>query len=247
VGQTFFSAASPRESGFVATEHLPAPGRGRFPGSPQPARKDYPIARPFAPPPPHSPYYRPDYSSIPVPQAAPMVNQSQARSTVPKNNFYRQAMKPWVLVAFAVVFLGIGWFCFRNLGRAIFPSKAAEARNKTPKAVVLADVPRPEPVLPRVPPLPAGERFRMPSVDVNQQPPLPLLTPRSVSDRASLEDPTTEVSANAALSAALPQRTRPVPFLRLTIPDPFANRRPVQMESALPERNHPPVTLPKTP
>jgi hypothetical protein len=222
----------------VATEHLPAPGRGRFPSSPQSARKDYPIARPFAPPPPHSPYYRPDYPSIPVPQARP---------ATPKNSFCRQATKPWVLVAFAVVCLGIGWFCFRELGRAIFPGKATEARNKTAKKAVLAAAPGPAPVLPRVPVLQGGERFRLPSVDVNQLPPLPLMTPRSVSDRAPLEDPTAEVSTNAALSAILPQRTRPVPFQRLTIPDPFENRRPVQMDSALPERNDPPVTLPQTP
>jgi len=233
----------------VATEHLPAPGRGQFPGSPQPARKDYPIARPFAPPPPHSPYYRPDYPGIPVPQAIPRVNPSpsQARPTTPEKNFYRQATKPWVLVAFAVVCLGIGWFCYQNLGREIFRGKAAEARIKSAETVVLDDAPGPVPVLPKAPALPKGERFRLPSVDANQLPPLPLLTPRSVSDRASLEDPTAEVSANAALSAILPQRTRPVPFQRLTIPDPFENRRPVQVDSALPERNDPPVTLPQTP
>jgi len=106
---------------------------------------------------------------------------------------------------------------------------------------------RPVPVLPQAQTLATGKRIQLPSVDIDLPPPLPLLTPHPLAERASLDDATSDVSTGAALAATLPQRSTPVPFQRLTIPDPYENRRPVQSDSALPEGNQPPVTLPQTP
>lgn len=72
----------------------------------------------------------------------------------------------------------------------------------------------------------AEQRVRVPSVDVNQPIPLPILAKPSA-DRAPLDDATTEASNAAVLSARTPERTKPMPFLKLTLPDPFENRRPV--------------------
>lgn len=56
--------------------------------------------------------------------------------------------------------------------------------------------------------------------------PLPILaTP--VGDRTSLADPTAEASSAAALAAPLPRRAAPAPYVRLALPDPYENRRPL--------------------
>ncbi len=100
--------------------------------------------------------------------------------------------------------------------------------------------------LPQAPALPVGERVRELSPDVNQPLPLPLLA-RPASDRAPVEDVTAEASAAAAVAAPVPQRTRPAPFLKLTVPDPYQHRRPlglpVPQESAAPVVSSP--TVPK--
>jgi hypothetical protein len=76
--------------------------------------------------------------------------------------------------------------------------------------------------------LPAVDRARVPSPDVNEPLALPILA-QSVPDRAPLEDPTGDASTAAALTAALPQRVIPAPFLRLAIPEPFEFRRPLTL------------------
>ncbi len=63
---------------------------------------------------------------------------------------------------------------------------------------------------------------------------LPVLA-RPVPERAALEDPTRDASAAAAVAAPIPQRTRPLPFQRLSVPDPFENRGPVQLKEEPPE------------
>ncbi len=73
-----------------------------------------------------------------------------------------------------------------------------------------------------------GDRIRLSSVDVNQPVPLPILA-QPTQDRASLDDPTGDASAAAATAAAMPQRTNPVPYVRVTLPDPFANRQPLRL------------------
>src|SRR5207237_1114806 len=83
-----------------------------------------------------------------------------------------------------------------------------------------------EPDRPPAPPLQAGERIRMPSADVNQPIPLPILG-QPLSDRAPIEDVTGEASSASAVAAPLPRRTQPTPFVKNNLPDPFEFRRPV--------------------
>ena len=76
--------------------------------------------------------------------------------------------------------------------------------------------------------LPVGDRIRLPSPDVNQPIPLPILA-QPTADRAPLDDPTADASAEAAVAAPMPQRTAPVPYSRTTLPDPYDNRRPLSL------------------
>jgi hypothetical protein len=99
--------------------------------------------------------------------------------------------------------------------------------------------------LPQVPVLPAGERVRVPSPDVNQPIPLPVLA-RPASDRAAVEDVTGEASAAAAVAAPMPLRTTPAPFLKLTVPDPYEHRRPLGVPVP-PERAAPVAGSPTAP
>src|SRR5262249_48963172 len=80
------------------------------------------------------------------------------------------------------------------------------------------------PVLPALRSLPDGGRLPLPSVDVNQPIPLPVLA-QPVSDRAPLDDPTADASVTAALTAPIPSRATKAPFLKLTLPDPYDHRR----------------------
>jgi hypothetical protein len=86
----------------------------------------------------------------------------------------------------------------------------------------------------RLPSLPVGQRVRIESVNVDEPIPLPLLA-RPALDQASLDDPTAEVSADAARSALIPARTTPAPFLKLSLPDPYERRRPVGIPTVEPE------------
>lgn len=93
--------------------------------------------------------------------------------------------------------------------------------------------------------LPAGDRVRTPTTDLRQPLPLPTLA-EPVVDRASMEDPTAEVSTAAVLSASMPLRTRPAPFLRLMLPDPYEFRQPLTV--AVPADNpSPPIATPRKP
>ena len=86
--------------------------------------------------------------------------------------------------------------------------------------------------------LPAGERIRTPSRDVN----LPIEMPtqaRYQTDRAPLEDPTADLSVEKANSQPSPVRSTPAPFVRVNLPEPFENRAAVK--TATPE---PPVVAP---
>ena len=83
-----------------------------------------------------------------------------------------------------------------------------------------------EVLLPTAIVLEAAERVRVPSVDVNKPTPLPILA-KPLSDRVPFDDVTGDASNSAALSGAMPTRTTPAPFLKVTVPDPFENRKPV--------------------
>jgi hypothetical protein len=80
-----------------------------------------------------------------------------------------------------------------------------------------------DPLVPEVQYLHAGDRVRVPSVDVNKPIPLPILA-LPVNNRAPTDDATSDVSLAAALAAMPPGRTSPAHFLKLNLPDPFENR-----------------------
>jgi hypothetical protein len=70
-------------------------------------------------------------------------------------------------------------------------------------------------------PLPEGQRIRQSAADINQPAPLPILAALPLTDRASLDDPTTEVSLADAILGIIPMRTAPAPFQKQILPDPF--------------------------
>src|SRR5262245_48413009 len=71
-------------------------------------------------------------------------------------------------------------------------------------------------------------------------PPLPPTATGPVPDRASLEDPTQEVSTSAVLSAPLPRREKAVPYARQGIPEPQEHRGSTGTE--IPPESTVPVT-----
>ncbi len=89
-------------------------------------------------------------------------------------------------------------------------------------------------------PLPEGERIRLPAADFNQPVPLPVLA-QPLPDRASLDDPTTEVSLAEAVMGVVPPRTTPTPFWKQTLPDPFEFRQPVGRPALAPGDEDVPV------
>ena len=99
-------------------------------------------------------------------------------------------------------------------------------------------------VLPQQQALPDTGRVRVPSEDMNQPLPLPILA-QPVPDRAALDDPTADASTAAALATPLPMRITPAPFLKLSLPDPYDHRR---VEVPVPaEQNEPALGTPKPP
>jgi hypothetical protein len=109
---------------------------------------------------------------------------------------------------------------FRSTREALRPRLLPEEPPFSRQRIVLAE--------PEVIKLPAGPRVRLPSPDVNQPIPLPILA-QPVRNRVPLNDPTLDVSLSAALAETVPGRTSPAPFLRLTLPDPFENRKAVRL------------------
>jgi hypothetical protein len=113
------------------------------------------------------------------------------------------------------------------------PSQADMPRLPTGKTPSLRPRPLPEelplvghksdPLVPETQYLHAGDRIRVPSVDVNKSIPLPILA-QPVSNRAPTDDATSTVSQAAALAGTPPGRASSAPFLKLNLPDPFENR-----------------------
>ena len=79
------------------------------------------------------------------------------------------------------------------------------------------------PDLPPRPEVPAGSLTRIPARDLSQPAELPSLSPKPVTDRAPLADPTAEFTAASVISPTLPLRTEPAGFVRINLPDPFEN------------------------
>jgi hypothetical protein len=102
-----------------------------------------------------------------------------------------------------------------------------------------------EPQVPRQPAFATGKRTHVPSEDAALPPPLQVLaTP--VPDRVSLEDATMDASTGAAVAAVLPERTAPAPYQRMTVPEPFENRRALTL-SIPEERTEPASEGPRPP
>jgi hypothetical protein len=91
------------------------------------------------------------------------------------------------------------------------------------------------------------DRLRVESPDVSLPPPLPILA-GPTRDAVTLEDATGPASTASALAAPLPDRARPAPYQRLTLPDPYENRRPLTLtppaESSTPQAGTPQVAKP---
>jgi hypothetical protein len=105
---------------------------------------------------------------------------------------------------------------------------------------------RSQPRLPQEPTFWIAEKVRVPSPDVNQAMPLPILG-KPVPDRASLEDASLESSHVASLAGVMPVRTIAAPYMRFTIPNPFEHREAVQSKTALEEDPTPVTSTPKLP
>jgi hypothetical protein len=113
------------------------------------------------------------------------------------------------------------------------PAPAEMPRLPAGKAHALRPRPLPEdlplaghlndPMTPQTQTLHAGDRIRVPSVDVNQPIPVPILA-RPISERALLDDATADASYKAALATSPPTRATPAPFLKIDLPDPFEHR-----------------------
>lgn len=80
--------------------------------------------------------------------------------------------------------------------------------------------------------------------DVRQPPGVPYLGLRP-EDRVPLDDPTAEASGAAILKGAMPDRDKPVPYARSSVPEPFEFRGPPA--PAAPERLSPQVAAPVPP
>jgi hypothetical protein len=105
---------------------------------------------------------------------------------------------------------------------------------------------RSDPVKPEFVELPAGPLVRLPSIDVEQPIPLPILA-QPHRDRASLADPTLEASVAAALAPVTVARTAPMPFTPLNLPDPFENSQAIRLRYTPDELPTPPPITPRTP
>jgi hypothetical protein len=79
------------------------------------------------------------------------------------------------------------------------------------------------PELPARPEIATGPLTRTEGRDVSRPADLPVLSPKPVSDRASLADPTAEFTAGSVINPNLPLRTEQAGFVRINLPDPFEN------------------------
>ncbi len=105
---------------------------------------------------------------------------------------------------------------------------------------------RSDPTLPQHVLLPAGERAREWSPEINEPIPLPILAQKQ-SETPSADDATSEVSLAAALATVPPPRTTPAPLLRLTLPEPFEFRKAVRLRAEPAESPVPIAATPRPP
>jgi hypothetical protein len=79
---------------------------------------------------------------------------------------------------------------------------------------------------------PVGSLAKNDTPDVKQPTALPILA-RPTPDRASLEDPTVEFTAQSIINNNLPLRSTTAPFVKVTLPDPFENVEAAKVKVAL--------------
>jgi hypothetical protein len=110
------------------------------------------------------------------------------------------------------------------------PSPKVPELGKGPRPRTVTEEPLDEgfgtPALPERPSFEAGEKTKEPSESVQVPPPLPYLA-TAPADRVPLDDPTLEASTAAVLAGPIPERTTPLPFVRLSVPEPFEWRIPL--------------------
>lgn len=101
----------------------------------------------------------------------------------------------------------------------------------------------PVPAVPTSVTLPELPKVKAERLDPTVAPDLPVLG-QPVPDRAPLDDATRALSFEAVIAATIPERQTPAPFVAQTIPDPFVNRKVVQV--AMPgEESGQPVSVAK--
>ena len=103
------------------------------------------------------------------------------------------------------------------------------------------------PALPDRPAFHSGSLTRQASRDPNLPADLPILSPRPVPDRAPLDDPTTEFTAQSAISASLPLRTEPAAFIRFNLPDPFEHSEAARPRTPVVENPNRAIAAPPPP
>lgn len=114
-----------------------------------------------------------------------------------------------------------------------------------PEELPLADYAA-TPAVPEINTLPVAPAVKVPSLDVNQPLVLAQVT-QPAPEAPNLADPTQEASQQAALMGSASPRTEPAPFLRLLLPDPFANRNAAALPEPVPEESVPITAAPQVP
>jgi hypothetical protein len=74
----------------------------------------------------------------------------------------------------------------------------------------------------------------IPAPDAKRRVALPILA-RPTLDRASLEDPTADFTAQSIVNNKFPPRSTPAPFIRVNLPDPFENAEAVKVKTIIKE------------
>lgn len=112
---------------------------------------------------------------------------------------------------------------------------------------ILPDFAPATPMLPAQPIPDAGPAYKQSMRDPAQPAELPFLATKPVPERASLEDPTVEFTAQSVISLVLPLRETVAPFVKLTIPEPFEPAGPPIPRGALTEDANKALTPPPPP
>lgn len=86
--------------------------------------------------------------------------------------------------------------------------------------------------------LPAGAKAYAEAPDPFKPSPLPLLVWQPVEDKKQTDDPTGKAAERAVLTAGAILRTVAAPLFRVSVPDPFENRRAVELLDLPPEPVH---------